>query len=107
MALVMAVVVGGGDTLEQRRLWVGPWGPLNLATTAIIIAIIIITITFIAATTFTSPSDCAAASSGNTFIQSRKSVYSLKIRNLNFHVKLLYSSLCYHQALPYMWLPFL
>ena len=48
----MAVVVGGGDTLEQRRLWVGPWGPLNLATT--IIAIIIITITFFAATIITS-----------------------------------------------------
>ena len=57
MALVMAVVVGGGDTLEQRRLWVGPWGPLNLATTATIIAIviiIIIIITFFAATTITS-----------------------------------------------------
>ena len=53
MALVMAVVVGGGDTLEQRRLWVGPWGPLNLATTATII-IIIITITSFAATTITS-----------------------------------------------------
>ena len=54
MALVMAVVVAGGDTLEQRRLWVGPKGPLNLATTATIIAIIIITITFFAATTITS-----------------------------------------------------